>query len=330
MDGNYDAENVYFNENLTYTNAIGAIAAPTGGQGTLDTNGKSLEEVLSNLLNKEQSGTKTNPSISIGVDTTAVEYGTVCTPSYKFEFNPGNYQYGPDPTGVELCSWAVKTNGNALTIASKASIISNGLVDGDLSCPACNQPTITATFANNAICAAIYEISAKVTHSAGDVPNTNMGNPDSATSSRIAENTNLSAKRTLYNVYKPRYVMFTNSKTVTAPTQLAASDLSGSPTKYGASISCNTANTWYKLVDGTWPTKIYINGGQYVDIFFVAPSGLKNGWSAKKSDNVNVLNTPSPTDVSFTYLNGDNATYKLYSITNADTFNDTYCNITWN
>ena len=91
MDGNYDAENVYFNENLTYTNAIGAIAAPTGGQGTLDTNGKSLEEVLSNLLNKEQSGTKTNPSISIGVDTTAVEYGTVCTPSYKFEFNPGNY-----------------------------------------------------------------------------------------------------------------------------------------------------------------------------------------------------------------------------------------------
>ena len=75
MDGNYDAETVYFNEDLTYTNAIGAIAAPTGS-GTLAAKGKNLEEVLKSILAKEASGTTTQPSLTINTTTRAVEYGS--------------------------------------------------------------------------------------------------------------------------------------------------------------------------------------------------------------------------------------------------------------
>ena len=75
MDGNYDAETVYFNEDLTYTNAIGAIAAPTGS-GTLPAKGKNLEEVLKSILAKEASGTTKQPSLAVNTTTQAVEYGS--------------------------------------------------------------------------------------------------------------------------------------------------------------------------------------------------------------------------------------------------------------
>lgn len=42
MDGNYDASNVYFGEDLTYTVAIGTLAKPNGS-GTLSAKGKSVK-----------------------------------------------------------------------------------------------------------------------------------------------------------------------------------------------------------------------------------------------------------------------------------------------
>lgn len=51
MDGNYDAENVYFNEDLIYTAAFGALASvPLTGSATLSAKGKNLESVLKSIL----------------------------------------------------------------------------------------------------------------------------------------------------------------------------------------------------------------------------------------------------------------------------------------
>lgn len=50
MDGNYNAENVYFNEDMTYTAAIGVLSSPENGSATLSSNGKSLEEVFKMIL----------------------------------------------------------------------------------------------------------------------------------------------------------------------------------------------------------------------------------------------------------------------------------------
>jgi hypothetical protein len=324
MDGNYDAENVYFNEDFTYTNAIGALAAPAQGtgSGSLSAKGRSLEAVLSSILNKEKSGTKTNPAITINTEVKSVEYGEEVSPSYRMTFSSGSYLYGP-PTGVELSTdWQVKANGNLSTLNGS---IASTVVSGTLA-------NITATYGSETtLVSSIYVLSAKVGHTAGATPYTNLGNEDtSASAPKIASNSALTASKAIYNVYRPRYVMFTSSTSIAAPTALSATDLSSCTTKTGADITLSTANTWYKMTDSTWPTKIQIKPGSYVNIYFAAPTGIKTNWSAKKSDNVNVLNTPAAVEIPFKYLNGDAGTYKLYSITNADTFTDTFCNITWN
>jgi hypothetical protein len=53
MDGNYNAKNVYFDGDFTYTNAIGAVGAPSGGSGKLAASGKSVEEFMASILAKE-------------------------------------------------------------------------------------------------------------------------------------------------------------------------------------------------------------------------------------------------------------------------------------
>jgi len=68
----------------------------------------------------------------------------------------------------------------------------------------------------------------------------------------------------------------------------------------------------------------------YYNVFFAAPKGIKSNWTAKTSDNVNVLPTSeNPSDATMTYLNGDSGTYSVYQINNATPYDDNKCNITW-
>ena len=64
-DGNYDASNVYFDNDLTYTAAIGVLAKPTSSA-TLPAKGKTVKEVISSILAKEDpAAVATQPSESI-------------------------------------------------------------------------------------------------------------------------------------------------------------------------------------------------------------------------------------------------------------------------
>ena len=53
MDGNYNAENIYFDKDFIVTEAIGTIQSLTNGQATLAANGKNLKQVLADLFAKE-------------------------------------------------------------------------------------------------------------------------------------------------------------------------------------------------------------------------------------------------------------------------------------
>jgi hypothetical protein len=89
MDGNYSADNVIFDTDLTYTKGIGVLADPgTKGKDTLAAKGKSLEEVLKSILASKVSATPVKPTAT---------YGT-----------PGNFS-----STVEVGTWA--SGGNALT-----------------------------------------------------------------------------------------------------------------------------------------------------------------------------------------------------------------------
>lgn len=153
MDGNYNAENIYFDKDFTVTEAIGTIKDLPNGQATLAANGKNLKEVLAALFAKEQNPTITQPSVAItAAKMKAYEVGTKVTPDYTATFNGGKYQYGP-ATGVSATTWSVvDTDSHELTTAT-----------GTL-------PELTVGDNTN------YKITATATYGNGVMPKTNLGN----------------------------------------------------------------------------------------------------------------------------------------------------------
>lgn len=152
MDGNYNADNVYFSDDMLVTKEIGYITL-TNGQGTIPSKGKNLSEVFEAMFVKEQNPTTTQPSVSLTFsEAKAYEVGTVVSPTYSATFNAGSYTYGP-ATGVTVTSWEISdTAGNTASTAS-------GSFDD-----------VTVTDSTN------YKITAKANHTAGTIPLTNKKN----------------------------------------------------------------------------------------------------------------------------------------------------------
>lgn len=100
MDGNYNAENVYFDDDILVTAPIGTIQELTNGQATLSAKGKNLMTVLSSLMAERKNPEATLPSGTVeltnnGNKNYSVEIGTSVTPSWKTTFSAGSYSYGP-------------------------------------------------------------------------------------------------------------------------------------------------------------------------------------------------------------------------------------------
>jgi hypothetical protein len=167
MDGNYNAENVYFDEDFTFTTKIGTVQTLTNGSATKAAAGKNLKEFLASLFAAEQNPSKTDPSVSVTLaDSGAHEVGTVLNPTYTASFEDGKYTYGPEPTGATVTAWAVTSNYGE---------------SWDTATGTCEQLTV-ADDTN-------YTITASVTHTAGSVPKTNLSNDCTDTTKQIASGT---------------------------------------------------------------------------------------------------------------------------------------------
>ena len=153
MDGNYNAKNVYFDSDFTYTNAIGAIGAPNGGKGTLAASGKSVEEFMASILAQEANPSTTEPTASVTVTIpggSTFEIGTHKNVTYSASLSAGSYTYGP-ATGVVAGTVTASFDGQTKTGA-------------------------TGTF-ENVVADGTKRLSVSITHNEGAVPKTNLGNP---------------------------------------------------------------------------------------------------------------------------------------------------------
>ena len=74
MDGNYSAENVYFDSDLTYTAPIGVMTVPSSGAGTISAAGKNVKEVLASILAEEKNPVTTQPSASVKITSNSGTY----------------------------------------------------------------------------------------------------------------------------------------------------------------------------------------------------------------------------------------------------------------
>lgn len=122
MDGNYSADNVYFDEDLLVTTKIGTIQTLTNGQATLPAKGKTLKQVFSSLVAERKAPTATLPSGTVEWTNYEngnylVEVGETIIPTWKTTFGSGSYTYGP-ATGVKSTQGKVylSTNSNSSSI----------------------------------------------------------------------------------------------------------------------------------------------------------------------------------------------------------------------
>lgn len=154
MDGNYRADNVYFDDDITYTVAIGTLAKPSGSA-KFAAKGKNVEQVLSSLMAQEANPSKFNPAVSFSAQGGfgTFEIGTKKNLTYTAALSAGSYTYGP-ATGITAQTWEVSCTGVTGT-----------------------KSTATGTFENVVAEATPKKITAKATYNEGTIPVTNLGNP---------------------------------------------------------------------------------------------------------------------------------------------------------
>ena len=106
MDGNYNAENVFFDEDITITMQVGN-ATVTNGAGVIASKGKNIKQVFEALYAKEDLTLTVDwPSASLSLDISSVdkEVGdTFSLPTATLKITDiGSYEYGSlDSTGAE-------------------------------------------------------------------------------------------------------------------------------------------------------------------------------------------------------------------------------------
>lgn len=211
MDGNYNAESVYFDEDLVTTSAIGNITL-TNGQATIPSAGKNLKEVFNAIFVQEKNPTITQPSVNLTfAQAKAYEVGTSVTPEYSASLNAGSYQYGP-ATGVTATAWEITdTAGHSATTAS-------GSFDA----------VVVADDTN-------YTITAKATHTEGAVPKTNVGNDYAA--GKIASGTKTKTSSAITGFRNSFYGTVTAKDTVTSAIVRGLSGKSGKALTNGATFN---------------------------------------------------------------------------------------------
>ena len=152
MDGNYRADNVYFDDDITYTVGIGTLAQPSGSA-KFAAKGKNVEQVFASLMAKEANPSKTDPAVTIGTQTNfgTFEIGTKKNLGYRATLSAGSYTYGP-ATGITAQTWSAACDGQTLNTAS-------------------------GTFENIVAEATAKKVTVTATYNEGAIPVTNLGNP---------------------------------------------------------------------------------------------------------------------------------------------------------
>ena len=190
FDGNYSAKNVYFDEDFTFTKAIGTVTIPSSGSKKVEAAGKNISQFLASIFAKEEYPSKPTTSASItSSNIGAKEVGTKISVAYAFSTSANAYKYGP-ANGVTWSEYSATFNGETKTASSGTFAEVQVTDDTELS------------------------ITGSVKQSAGVVPVTNIGNP--YPSAQIAEKSWTGLKKGTLTGYRAWFCGYKDGDTALA------------------------------------------------------------------------------------------------------------------
>lgn len=182
MDGNYNAKNVYFDQNLTFTYQFGKYKPDSSGSVSIPTydDGMSLYDMLMKTHSEEKNPTVDTPSISFTTGNQSGEVGskyTIPTATLKVT-DVGSYTYGSkdandktysaEDTGVTFAVGDVTITQGATSKSNESALGKNGTLA--LQATTDGETLFTDTTIT-------YAFSAKADYTESDrVPVTNLGN----------------------------------------------------------------------------------------------------------------------------------------------------------
>ena len=214
MNGNYNANNVYFDKDLFTTKEIGYITLENGSA-HIPSTGKNLTDTWEQIFVKEQNPTVTQPAVSFTqVTTGSFEVGTSVTPSYDAKMSAGSYSYGP-ATGLTAKSWNVNLRKGNTSVQNKTTakdtFTAIVLADGDS-----------------------YTINAEASYDDAAVPVTNKGNAYAAGQIKAGKVSKTSGTISCYrNTF---YGTTANKDSLDSPT-IRALNKTGKAVKAGDSVT---------------------------------------------------------------------------------------------
>lgn len=214
MNGNYNANNVYFDKDLFTTTEIGYITLKNGSA-HIPSTGKNLTDTWEQIFVKEQNPTVTPPVVSFtSVTTGSFEVGTSVTPSYDAKMSAGSYQYGP-ATGLTAKSWNVNLRKGDKAVQNKTTAKDNFtaivLADGDS-----------------------YTINAEASYDDGAIPVTNKGKAYAAGQIKAGKVSNTSSP---ISCYRNTFYGTTANKDSLDSTTIRALNKTGKALKAGDSVT---------------------------------------------------------------------------------------------
>lgn len=326
MDGNYNAEDIYFNNDLVFTYAFGRYAPDSSGRVTVPAEGINLKALLEDAYSLEtKTGLKTgDPAASLTGSTQYYEIGSTGNQDVTVSLSAdGEYKYGYsiDPAeGTEGATAANvknnKTTGVVVDTSVEApyKVVFNG---EEVSPKATKGATFTLAPAAQ-LAKAEMSATGTVYHTQGGVPVSNLGKMYPG--QRIAAGSKSTSAGVRARWYVPMFQGFTYAADAIADpaniTEIQIKALNApSGSTFGANKKVVDANAFGSAL-ASKPTKptTATAAKAWRQYFVVVPKDY--GWTmsgAKDGNNIDCT-VRQAADVTMTFGSGDNTVDVVYSV----------------
>ena len=318
MDGNYNAENVYFDKDLQTTAAIGNITL-TNGQANIEAKGKNLAEVWETIFVKENEAFNVvQPSAEFkDVNLQYIEVGSSKSANIKLAYEDGEYEYG----------YATDEQGHGLSIGSTGDLAKNTVNNGTTGAKdnvytvnynsqavkptSAHNYTINSGIENNK---ATKSVSGSISYEDGFMPVSNL--KKMVTQKQIKAG-NATANEELFRWYIPMFHGFKTAENVIANPK-AITNLE---------VAALTKITGLQAYNGTVPTSEKASGA-WNQYFIAVPTSLGKRRPTIIDDNKLPLTVETANNVTIT-LGTASIEYNVYFVSLAAPYKTLEINVNW-